>query len=165
MFLFIHCVRLARTEFLEENSYYSNKTAPQTFPTAHKQHQIRTYLQLNEFCDISSSGCLNMKVYCTNTCHDISQYLAMERLHPGKKNQIFSGIDRCYNKQFILDLDEEIHFWTFVEQDFMFMINFCWDLDCPKQKVIRGVFSSCKTKNICTFFGNMFFESDCYGIV
>ena len=39
-----------------------------------------------------------MKVYCTNTCHDISQYLAMERLHPGKKtNQIFSGIDRCYN--------------------------------------------------------------------
>ena len=39
-----------------------------------------------------------MKVYCTNTCHDISQYLAMERLHPGKKNQIFSGIDRCYNK-------------------------------------------------------------------
>ena len=154
-----------------------------------------------------------MKVYCTNTCHDISQYLAMERLHPGKKTiQIFSGIDRCYNKaikdegitedykvliiflrlvvrspdsekkgkQFILDLDEEIHFWTFVEQDFMFMINFCWDLDCPKQKVIRGVFSSCKTKSICTFFGYMFFEkiimtlfkcictvfrTDCYDIV
>ena len=40
-----------------------------------------------------------MKVYCTNTCHDISQYLAMERLHPGKKTiQIFSGIDSCYNK-------------------------------------------------------------------
>ena len=38
------------------------------------------------------------------------------------------------------------------------MINFCWDLDCPKQKVIRGVFSSCKTKSICTFFGYMFFE-------
>ena len=46
MFLFFHCVRLVGTEFLEENSYYSNKTAPQTFPTAHKQHQIRTYLQL-----------------------------------------------------------------------------------------------------------------------
>ena len=52
-----------------------------------------------ESCAISASGCLNMKVYCTNTCHDISQYLAMERLHPGKKTiQIFSGIDRCYNK-------------------------------------------------------------------
>ena len=48
---------------------------------------------------IPELSCLNMKVYCTNTCHDISQYLAMERLHPGKKtNQIFSGIDRCYNK-------------------------------------------------------------------
>ena len=46
----------------------------------------------------------------------------------------------------------------------MFMINFCWDLDCPKQKVIRGVFSSCKTKSICTFFGNMLFENVCYDI-
>ena len=35
----------------------------------------------------SCAGCLNMKVYCTNTCHDISQYLAIERLHPGKKKQ------------------------------------------------------------------------------
>ena len=40
-----------------------------------------------ESCAISASGCLNMKVYCTNTCHDISQYLAMERLRPGKKKQ------------------------------------------------------------------------------
>ena len=97
MFLFVQW--LVRTEFFEENSYYSNKTPPQTFPTAHKQHRIRTYCQLNEFCAISSSWCLNMKVYCTNTCHDISQYLAMERLHPGKKTiQIFSGIDKCYNK-------------------------------------------------------------------
>ena len=44
MFLFFYCVRLVGTEFLEENSYYSNKTAPQTFPTAHKQHRIRTYI-------------------------------------------------------------------------------------------------------------------------
>ena len=89
MFLFVQW--LVRTEFFEENSYYSNKTAPQTFPTAHKQHRIRTYRQLNEFCAISSSWCLNMKVYCTNTCHDISQYLAMERLHPGKKQFKFSA--------------------------------------------------------------------------
>ena len=40
----------------------------------------------------SCAGCLNMKVYCTNTCHDISQYLAMERLHPGKKIQIPAGL-------------------------------------------------------------------------
>ena len=40
-----------------------------------------------ESCATLSSGYLNMKVYCTNTCHDISQYLAMERLHPGKPKQ------------------------------------------------------------------------------
>ena len=148
MFLFFHCVRLVGTEFSLENSYYSNKTAPQTFPTAHKQHRIRTYLQLLNLAIFHHHGVWIWKFIVlihVMTYHSTWQWKGFIQ---GKKIRFSAGLtdvttrpskmkvspkiikswpsfwqrlvvrspdSEKKGKQFILDLDEEIHFWTFVE--------------------------------------------------